>query len=309
MNYKHSLYRINLTQLDYFMSAARYRNLARAAKECHVMPTVISRQISKIEKTIGVKLFDRSARHLELTEAGTIFYSYALDMQARFDHLLSELSVHEESINIKLKIGYYDAWSASCLTQAVSAFTFYYPDADISLGYVNISNIRTDLENRYFDMVVTALPDQTADMPDHMLIAESPICLVVSRNHPLHDRKSIRFDQIDDRYLSILALPSFVAGKKDAGEADHVSSFINRFDAIGLTQSTDIYNIMLGIRAGNNIGLMPEAFKKISGDDLVFIPIEDSDRTVSCYILYDKDNPNEACRQFLDIAGPLFGSL
>ena len=61
-----------LTALRAFESAARLSSFTRAARELHVTPAAISHQIRGLEKYLGVTLFRRTGRRLELTDQGRV---------------------------------------------------------------------------------------------------------------------------------------------------------------------------------------------------------------------------------------------
>lgn len=67
----------NYRQLHYFWSVAKAGGIARGAEQLHLTPQTISGQISLLEEQLGVALFRRAGRRLELTEAGRLALSYA----------------------------------------------------------------------------------------------------------------------------------------------------------------------------------------------------------------------------------------
>lgn len=68
---------INYKHLHYFLSVARSGGVIRAAERLHLTPQTLSGQITQFEKRLGVALFRRTGRRLELTEAGRLAQSYA----------------------------------------------------------------------------------------------------------------------------------------------------------------------------------------------------------------------------------------
>ena len=68
---------INYKQLHYFWSAAKAGGIAKAAQRLHLTPQTLSGQIGLLEETLGVQLFRRVGRRLELTETGRLTLSYA----------------------------------------------------------------------------------------------------------------------------------------------------------------------------------------------------------------------------------------
>ncbi len=68
---------LNYRQLHYFWSVAKAGGITRAAEQLHLTPQTLSGQISQLEEKLGVTLFRRAGRRLELTEAGRLALSYA----------------------------------------------------------------------------------------------------------------------------------------------------------------------------------------------------------------------------------------
>src|SRR5438876_10980678 len=68
---------MNLQQLGYFVAVARTRNFTRAAESCFVAQPALSQQIRKLEEELGLPVFERRRRGVDLTVAGTAFHAYA----------------------------------------------------------------------------------------------------------------------------------------------------------------------------------------------------------------------------------------
>ena len=117
---------MNITRLQYFISVARHLSFSRAAEECYVSQTVISRQISALEEELGVLLFYRNNRQVELTPAGVYFFDEAIFIiqyiKSATDNV-KKLSSGYEGI-LKLGIGPYEP---DLVQPIVCRFTEKYP--------------------------------------------------------------------------------------------------------------------------------------------------------------------------------------
>ncbi len=71
---------LNYRQLYYFWTVARAGGIARAAEQLHLTPQTLSGQVAQLEESLGVQLFRRAGRRLELTEAGRQTLPYAEDI-------------------------------------------------------------------------------------------------------------------------------------------------------------------------------------------------------------------------------------
>mgnify|MGYP003948576031 CR=1 FL=1 len=65
---------MDLQSLKYFQFVAMYRNFSRAAEHFYIGQSALSRQIANLEKELGVQLFNRDTRNVNLTTAGRLLY-------------------------------------------------------------------------------------------------------------------------------------------------------------------------------------------------------------------------------------------
>ena len=99
LNYKH---------LHYFVSVARAGGVIRAAERLHLTPQTLSGQISQFEERLGVALFTRIGRRLELTEAGKLALSYAEEIFQTGTELEDLLKNGAEERFITFRVGIAD---------------------------------------------------------------------------------------------------------------------------------------------------------------------------------------------------------
>ena len=71
---------VELRHLEYFVAVAAELNFSRAAKRIHVVQSALSASVSRLEKELGVDLFDRSNRQITLTAAGEVFLEHAREV-------------------------------------------------------------------------------------------------------------------------------------------------------------------------------------------------------------------------------------
>ncbi len=78
-----------LAHLDAFVAVAERRSFSTAAEQLHIAQPLLSRRIKNLERRLGEELFDRSQRHVEITELGQLLLPHAEDIIARTRHLLT----------------------------------------------------------------------------------------------------------------------------------------------------------------------------------------------------------------------------
>ena len=104
---------LNFKHLRYFWMVAKTGSIARAATQLHLTPQSISGQLSEFSSTLGVELFRRTGRNLELTDAGRRILSYAEDIFTTGDELLAALRDHSAKKIVPFHVGIADNVSKS----------------------------------------------------------------------------------------------------------------------------------------------------------------------------------------------------
>src|SRR5690606_37218517 len=82
---------ITLRQLKAFVFVARTRQFTAAAQQMFITQSALSTLVKELELTVGLKLFDRHTRRVELTEAGTRFYTQAEKILQSLEDAVSDL--------------------------------------------------------------------------------------------------------------------------------------------------------------------------------------------------------------------------
>ena len=99
---------LNYRQLHYFWSVAKAGGIARGAEQLHLTPQTVSGQISLLEDNLGVALFRRAGRRLELTEAGRLALSYADEIFQVGNELEEALRNRHEERTFLFRVGIAD---------------------------------------------------------------------------------------------------------------------------------------------------------------------------------------------------------
>lgn len=100
---------LNFKHLRYFWMVAKTGSIARAAEQLHLTPQSISGQLSEFDQTLGVALFRRAGRNLELTDAGRRILSYAEEIFAIGDELLDVLREQKAIKSLLFRVGLADS--------------------------------------------------------------------------------------------------------------------------------------------------------------------------------------------------------
>lgn len=108
---------IETKQLRYFIAVAESSSFSKAAKKLYITQPALSQQISKLEEELGVVLFDRNTRFIQLTAAGRDLYRRAL-------HLLRELENMVQSVVATDSLGFTSQTMTVCLEDGIFSLAF-----------------------------------------------------------------------------------------------------------------------------------------------------------------------------------------
>ena len=138
---------MELLQLRYFLTAAEYQHITKAAEHLQIAQPALSQAIHRLEAELGVPLFERKSRSIELNDAGRFLQKRLIPIISSLDQLAAELQMgREQAIHtIRLRL-----LSASALiTNRIIAFRSLRPD-------VNFQLYQTSDQSDDYDLCVSA---------------------------------------------------------------------------------------------------------------------------------------------------------
>ncbi len=183
---------LDLRLVRYFTVVAEHRHFGRAADALRIAQPSLSRQIRRLEQQLGTRLFDRTPRGTALTEAGEVFLPRAKTLLRAATRAAAAARAAAQPNRIT--IGYTGVLIA---TPAVRAMRRLHPDCEVRTQHLGYHESGAALLDHKADAVVTRLPFPT-DGLRVTLLYEEPRAVVVSREHRLAGKESVRFDDIAD---------------------------------------------------------------------------------------------------------------
>ena len=119
--------------LKYFVEVADKKSFSKAARTLHISQSAISRTIKALEEELGVVLFMRNAKAVELTDAGTIFLSHAKRVVFMFEHLKTDFENEFKLEQGMVLIGLPPITGAPIFANLLGAFKQEYPQIELDL--------------------------------------------------------------------------------------------------------------------------------------------------------------------------------
>ena len=207
---------MNILHMRYAVEVARLGSLNKAAETLLVAPPNISRSIKELEADLGIVIFNRSAKGMELTPDGEEFLDYAQDILRRIEKM--EQSYRDGSH--KKRRFSISVPRACYISAAFAEFSKRMGDSDVEVYYKETNSKKTInklLSNEYklgiiryadsYDKYYKTMLEQKGLLSE--LVAEFSYVLIMSRQNPLAQKSTITYEDLKG-YIEIAHADPYV---------------------------------------------------------------------------------------------------
>ncbi|SFK89631.1 DNA-binding transcriptional regulator, LysR family [Paenibacillus sp. 1_12] len=204
---------MELRQLQYALQISIDKNFSRAAEKLHIAQPSLSQQLSKLEKEIGLLLFQRTTNSVEVTYAGALFVEKAQTILDMIEQLKREMEDISQMRKGRLVVGSLPITGAHVLPLVLPVFQANYPEIEIVLMEETSAHLEQMTANGQIDISLLSIPLQDESLTYEPIIEEE-ILLAVPQHHRLAEWASS-----PQKTLDILELRDepFIALKKGQG--------------------------------------------------------------------------------------------
>ena len=182
---------MNIKRLEYFVKLADTLNFTKAASECFIVQTAMSRQISALEDELGVILFKRDTRSVELTNVGKEFYWHALKLIADYEHAIERVSLVSKNVNSSLRIGI-GPYEQALLQPILKEFIKKNPEVLLYIEQYNYETLARHFQEGRYDLMV-CINHCAARVRDceKKITYNGPWGIIVSNESPLAEKEEL----------------------------------------------------------------------------------------------------------------------
>ncbi|ELC7928070.1 LysR family transcriptional regulator [Listeria monocytogenes] len=243
---------MELRQLKYFMEVARVEHMTKASENLHVAQSAVSRQITKLEEELGVHLFDRVGRNMQLTSVGQDFLkqaAIALNELQKAEALVAE---YTDPAKGTVRVGLPNSLSTKVLPSVISTFREKYPQITYQFMEGTNEELTEMLLSGVLDMTFLSPVPESSEQIEAIRFFDEKLKLIVPKTHPLAENFTVS--------LKELASEKFVLYPEDFDLYKIVTKAANKkgFEPQIAFQSRDFYTIQGLVGTGLGISILPE---------------------------------------------------
>lgn len=186
---------MNLYHLNTFLAVARTQSFTRAADELHRTQPTVSSGVNELERSLGVKLFNRGGRSISLTMEGRLLVSYAEQIDDLVTEAQDRIRHRDVEPGESFRFGAIDAAVIYLLPEVLDAYHSRFPEVDISVQVDTSRLLVDDVLSGRSEFAVITLPLVHPKI-ETLTLHEDALPLVVGSNHPLAVRKRVTLEEV-----------------------------------------------------------------------------------------------------------------
>ena len=288
---------MELRHLRYFVAVAEELNFTRAAKRLHTAQPSLSQQIRQLEDEVGVRLLERSKRHVRLTSAGSVLLREARDILNRVDYAVRISAKAASGHAGEIALCSFPGADVKILPRLRPALAKELPDVRLVVHSRYVLEPLASLRAGIVDVVFTRGPVSEPDLVSEEVLRERLVVVV-----PAHDRLA-RLKTVVPKRLD--NLPTVAISRTAARNLhDEVAAFYEQ--AKVTVQPVQTADTVLGslsmVAAGLGFALLPDYVLSMLPDGVVTRPLDwDPEPTVTIVMSYRRQDQPPILRVFREV--------
>lgn len=280
---------VTLVQLRCFLAVVEEMNYRRAAERLNMTQPPLTRQIQALEHAVGASLFDRSARAIRLTPAGTAFARSARRILAQTGDAVLDARRIAGGDSGSLTVAFTAASSYVFLPRFVALLREHLPEVSLTLREMSSPQQLVALRDEQIDMGLSR-PPIIAPGVASMRVYREPLYAVLPGAHRLANRETLALQDLEGE--------NFITYPPVEGVYFHgLITGLLRAKGVTVAETqhvTQTHSILALVGAGLGVALVPRSAERVRFADVVFKPLTGVDDVTADLVLAWRtanDNP------------------
>lgn len=187
---------IDIAELLTFIKVAETGSFSEAGNQLFVTQPAVSKRVSALEASLGVKLFDRIGRQVQLTEAGVRLLPKARKMLEDLQDIKRSMSLQMEGVNGELRISTSHHVGLRRLPKSLKQFQEDFPSAQLEIEFTQSEDAYQDVLKRRAELGIITLSNKENPLIEALPIWSDPLTCVVSKDHPLASSSTLNLSEL-----------------------------------------------------------------------------------------------------------------
>ncbi|MEG1548630.1 MAG: selenium metabolism-associated LysR family transcriptional regulator [Clostridia bacterium] len=278
---------MDFKELDSFVTIAKVKSFSKAAEKLFLTQPALSNHISKLEKELGITLFERNNKKTELTQAGQQFYFSALEILNQREIALLNLQKYQGKIDGMLQVATSSVPGQYILPDILVGFHQIYPDVTYNLHYSDSGEVVSALLSGELDFGFVGCEPESRNLV-YEKVADDELVVIAPNKPPFDTMKSISFERLLDEPMLLRKDGSGTRQAFDAALKDQ--QYLGKQPKV-LAYMHNNEMIMLSVKAGFGLSIVSyvSVEDKVKAGYIKVLPIENYTFRNAFYFVYPKN--------------------
>jgi len=199
----HKYQNMTITQLQYVLAVAEHKNFTLAAQKSFVTQPTLSMQIQKIEEELGILIFDRSKKPIQLTDIGQKIVAQAKNIVNESGRIKDIVDQQKGFIGGEFRLGIIPTIMPTLLPMFLNNFIKKYPKIQLIIEELNTDEIISRLKKGHLDAAIAATPLNEDQIKEIVLYYE-PFVAYIPENNANYGKEEIEVTDLNPDNILLL---------------------------------------------------------------------------------------------------------
>jgi DNA-binding transcriptional LysR family regulator len=212
---------LDIYEMQIFLNAAEAGSFSEAGRRLQLSQPAVSMQIRSLEKRIGIELFSRAGRHIQLTEAGLVLVPLARELVNMSIHVEESMASLKGTVVGMLKLACSTTAGKYILPKLIAGFIDEFPDVQVACDVGSRGTALARLNDGTAQLAITSLREPSRDF-EYRPFTTDPVVLIAPPRHP--------WAQIGQIPVEDLCKGRFIVRELNSGTQQAVIEALAKFD-------------------------------------------------------------------------------
>lgn len=181
-----------------FYAIVEEGNISHAAQRLDIAQPALSRQMKRLETSLGVQLFERGSRRIRLTDAGRVMYARVEHILGMVDGTIREITDIGSGVAGSIRLGTITTSGALLLPELISEFHSRYPNVTYQIWEADGARILELLDNRVIEIGITRT-QVDAKVYESIVLPNEPLVIIMNKENEVgEDAEHVHMSELKD---------------------------------------------------------------------------------------------------------------
>lgn len=266
--------KLNLQNVEYFLKVAESLNFSATASELFISQPALSKQIKLLEEAIGIQLFKRSTRQVELTEGGKIMYDAWTHIIRETDEAMAKAKKANAKFKKKIRIGLIEMGGfIDIIMPVLEKYVNSHEEIELEFATYGFTHLREKLKNKELDMIITLSSEVSKNAAKVSIknLKRLDLFIIVPPKNHLYNKDELTVAELKDEEIYIFSGAYSDLAKKSIIEHCEREGFY----PTKMKLYPNITSMVVALSTGDGVTIGYRPFFREAEGKLKFFPVND----------------------------------